>query len=122
MILLDKIKQFINKLFRKEDKKMLNSPQKAENIEKVEELNKSEQVEKITSNSSSLDDMRKEREVARKKDEIINMLINNPDAVDNLPESRLIELEKMCAEKIEENDKKLNELKQKNERLKAKLG
>ena len=122
MILLDKIKQFINKLFRKEDKKMLNSPQKAENIEKVEELNKSEQVEKITSNSSSLDDMRKEREVARKKDEIINMLINNPDAVDNLPESRLIELEKMCAEKIEENEKKLNELTQKYERMKVKLG
>ena len=66
--------------------------------------------------------MRKERETAKKKEEIINMLINNPDAVDNLPESRLIELEKMCAEKIEENDKKLNELKQKNERLKAKLG
>ena len=66
--------------------------------------------------------MRKEREAARKKDEIINMLINNPDAVDNLPEGRLIELEKMCAEKLEENDKKLNELKQKHERIKAKLG
>ena len=119
MILLEKIKQFINKLFRKEDKKMLKSPQ---SIEKSEENKKTEQLKKITTTSSSLEEIRKERDVARKEEEIIELLLKNPDAVDNLPEVRLLELEKMCAEKIEENEKKLNELTQKPERMKAKLG
>ena len=119
MILLEKIKQFINKLFRKEDKKMLKSPQ---SIEKSEENKKTEQLKKITTTSSSLEEIRKERDVARKEEEIIELLLKNPDAVDNLPEVRLLELEKMCAEKIEENEKKLNELTQKHERMKAKLG
>ena len=78
-------------------------------------------IEKEKNSNNSIEEMRKNSEYNKLKEDIIKLVERNPHVIENLSEERLDELDKMCDEKIKENSKKIEELKIKYERLQEKL-
>jgi len=81
-----------------------------------------EQEKNIVSKDNDIETMKHYSTNAKLKNDIVELLMKKPDIIDTFPEEKLDELEKICSEKVKENDRVIKRLKNKCERLDAKLG
>ena len=99
-----KLKTFFANLFGKKTKS-----------EMVEQIEKEEKIEEVKKEEMSQKDifsqMKEESKKTNLKEDIFNMVNNNPELLNTLTLEQLEEIDKMYDQKIEEKEKKINKLK-----------
>ena len=101
---ISRIKNFFANLFSKKTKE-----------EVVEQIEKEEKIEEVKKDEMSQKDifsqMKEESKKINLKEDIFNMVNNNPELLDTLTLEQLEEINKMYDQKIEEKEKKINKQK-----------
>lgn len=95
-----KIKRFFSKFFNKKSAE--------ENKEVIKESN-----DKIVENINDIEKMKEESKKAQLKEDILEMTKNNPKLIETLTTTQLKELNNMYDKMIEENNRKIEKLKNK---------
>ena len=103
--LFDKIKKFLNRLFRIEK-------ESGNNITIVKQSNNSEETESFKENIKSSETNKRIEEITAKRT-IINMVEENQEVLEKLSTKNLMNLTNMYDEIIQENNRKIELLKKK---------